>query len=135
MERRTKIVATIGPATRDPDAMTACMAQDIRFYSPVAFKPFAGREAVSELFWNLFEVFEDFRYTDELEGEGTHALIFRASVNGKQLEGLDHLVFGDDGLVSEFTVMIRPLSALMAMGEAMGPRVGHLEKDTAAKMA
>ena len=120
---------------RDPDAMTACMAPDIRFYSPVAFKPFAGRESVNELFWNLFEVFEDFRYTDELEGEGTHALIFRASVNGKQLEGLDHLVFGDDGLVTEFTVMIRPLSALMAMGEAMAPRVGHLEKDAAAKMA
>ena len=80
-------------------------------------------------------MFEDFRYTDELEGEGTHALIFRASVNGKELEGLDHLVIGDDGLVTEFTVMIRPLSALMAMGEAMGPRVGHLEKDAAAKMA
>ena len=31
--------------------------------------------------------------------------------------------------------MIRPLSALIAMGEAMGPRVGHLEKDAAAKMA
>ena len=119
---------------RDPDAMTACMAPDIRFYSPVAFKPFAGREAVSELFWNLFEVFEDFRYTDELQGEGTHALIFRANVNGKELEGLDHLIFGDDGLVTEFTVMIRPLSALMAMGEAMAPRVGHLEKDDAAKM-
>ena len=119
---------------RDPDAMTACMAPDIRFYSPVAFKPFAGRESVNELFWNLFEVFEDFRYTDELEGEGTHALIFRAAVNGKELEGLDHLVFGDDGLVTEFTVMIRPLSALMAMGEAMAPRVGHLEKDAAEKM-
>ena len=114
--------------------MTACMAEDIRFYSPVAFKPFAGREAVSELFWNLFEVFEDFRYTDELEGDGTHALIFRAGVNGKELEGLDHLVLGEDGLVTEFTVMIRPLSALMAMGEAMAPRVGHLAKDDAAKM-
>jgi len=98
---------------RDPDAMAACMAQDVRFYSPVAFKPFAGREAVNELFWNLFEVFEDF----------------------KELEGLDHLVLGEDGLVSEFTVMIRPLSALMAMGEAMAPRVGHLEKDDATKMA
>jgi hypothetical protein len=120
---------------RDQDAMVACLATDVRLYSPVAFKPFAGRESVSELFWNLFQVFEDFRYVDELEGEGSHALIFRASVNGKELEGLDHLVFGDDGLVTEFTVMIRPLSALMALGEAMSPRVGHLEKDVAAKMA
>lgn len=120
---------------RDQEAMVACLAEDVRLYSPVAFKPFAGREAVRELFWNLFEVFEDFHYVDELEGESSHALIFRASVGGKQLEGLDHLVLGDDGLVTEFTVMIRPLSALIAMGEAMAPRVGHLEKGEAAKMA
>lgn len=120
---------------RDQDAMVACLAPEVRLYSPVAFKPFAGRESVSELFWNLFQVFEDFRYVDELEGDGTHALIFRANVGGKQLEGLDHLVFGEDGLVTEFTVMIRPLSALIAMGEAMSPRVGHLEKDVAAKMS
>jgi len=121
--------------SRDQEAMVACLAEDVRLYSPVAFKPFAGREAVRELFWNLFEVFEDFHYVDELEGESSHALIFRASVGDKQLEGLDHLVLGDDGLVTEFTVMLRPLSALIAMGEAMAPRVGHLEKDEAAKMA
>ena len=116
---------------RDPEAMTALMAENITFFSPVAFKPFAGRESVSELFWNLFEVFEDFEYTDELEGDGTHALIFRARVNGRAVEGLDHLVINDEGLVETFTVMIRPLSALVAMGEAMGPRVGHLPKGEA----
>lgn len=116
---------------RDPEAMTALMAPDITFFSPVAFKPFAGREAVSELFWNLFDVFEDFEYTDELEGDGTHALLFRARVNGRAVEGLDHLVINDEGLVETFTVMIRPLSALVAMGEAMGPRVGHLPKGEA----
>ena len=63
------------------------VAQTERYVN--TYEPFAGREAVNELFWNLFEVFEDFRYADELEGEGTHALIFRASVHGKELEGLD----------------------------------------------
>ncbi len=119
---------------RDQDAMVACLDPDVRLYSPVAFKPFAGRDAVRELFWNLFEVFEDFRYVDELEGAGSHALIFRANVGGRQLEGLDHLVFGDDGLITEFTVMIRPLSALAALGEAMAPRVADLAKGDAAKL-
>ena len=73
------------PATRT--RWPRCLAPDVRLYSPVAFKPFAGREAVSELFWNLFEVFEDFRYVDELEGEGTHALIFRASVERQGARG------------------------------------------------
>jgi len=113
---------------RDQPAMVACLDPDVRFFSPVAHKPFAGREAASELFWNLFEIFEDFEYLDELEGEGTHALIFRARVGDKWLQGLDHLAFGDDGLVTEFTVMIRPLSGIIALGEAMGPRVTDLPK-------
>jgi len=115
--------------SRDRDAMTALMAPDVRFYSPVAFKPFAGREAAAELFANLLEVFEDFRYVDELTGEGTVALIFRATVAGRTVEGLDHLRLDAAGLVREFTVMIRPLSGLMAIGAAMAPRVGHLAKD------
>lgn len=116
---------------RDRAAMTALMAPDVRFFSPVAFHPFVGRESAAELFSNLLEVFEDFHYVDELEGDGTHALVFRATVGGKSLEGLDHLRFDADGLVSEFTVMIRPLSGLVAIGEAMGPRVGHLPKGDA----
>jgi hypothetical protein len=118
---------------RDIPAMVAELDPDVRLYSPVAFKPFAGADAVRELFENLFEVFEDFHYVDELAGENSHALIFRANVNGKQIEGLDHMVFGEDGKVTEFTVMLRPLSGLAAMGEAMGPRVGHLAKDVPSK--
>lgn len=119
--------------SRDQEAMLALMAPGIRFYSPVAFKPFVGREAVAELFWNLFQVFEDFEYVDELEGDRTHALIFRAKVGGRTIEGLDHLALDDEGLVEEFTVMLRPLSGLMAMGEVMAPRVGHLPKGEATK--
>jgi hypothetical protein len=118
---------------RDLDAMVAELDPDVRLYSPVAFKPFAGAEAVRELFVNLFQVFEGFHYVDELSGENSHALIFRASVDGKDIEGLDHMVFGEDGKVTEFTVMIRPLSGLAAMGQAMAPRVGHLAKDVPSK--
>ena len=74
------------------------------------------------------QVFEDFQYVDELQSEDSHALIFRARVGDKTVEGLDHLHVHEDGLVDEFTVMLRPLSALIAMGEAMGPRVAHLPK-------
>jgi hypothetical protein len=112
----------------DHDAMIATLAPDCRFNSPVAFKPFDGREVVAEVFWNVMQVFEDFKYVDELQSENSHALIFRARVGDKTVEGLDHLHVREDGLVDEFTVMMRPLSALIAMGEAMGPRVGHLPK-------
>jgi len=113
---------------RDVDAMVQLLDPQVTFYSPVAFKPFVGHEQVRALFNALFEVFEGFHYVDELAGDGTHALIFRAQVGDAQVQGLDHMVLGGDGLVTEFTVMVRPLSAAIALAEAMAPRVGHLVK-------
>jgi hypothetical protein len=113
---------------RDIDAMVDALAPDVQFHSPVAHTPFAGREAVRVLFTALLETFENFEYTDELEaGDGTHALIFRAYVGDKQLQGLDLMRLNDDGLIQEFTVMIRPASGLMALGQAMAPKVETLK--------
>jgi ketosteroid isomerase-like protein len=113
---------------RDIDALAALFADDIVFTSPVAFHPFVGRATVAEVLENVLEVFTDFVYVDELVGDGTQGLVFTAAVGGRAVQGLDHLTFDDDGLVTEFTVMVRPLSGLIALAEAMGPRVAHLAK-------
>jgi hypothetical protein len=107
------------------DGMVAALAPDVVFNSPVKHKPFEGREAVAALFGALLETFEDFRYTDEFEqADGSKALVFRARVGDKELEGIDILRFGDDGLVADFTVMIRPLSGAMALAEEVGRKLG-----------
>lgn len=106
----------------DLDAVTELLAPDIVFHSPVTFHPFLGRETVSRLLSLVAETFEDFRYTDELETDGAHALIFRASVEGKELEGIDLLRFDENGLIADFTVMIRPLSGLIPFAQAMGEK-------------
>jgi hypothetical protein len=113
---------------RDTEALAALLAEDIVFNSPVAFHPFVGRATVAEVLANVLEVFTDFVYVDELAGDGTHGLVFTAGVGGRRVQGLDHLRFDDAGLVSEFTVMVRPLSGVIALAEAMGPRVAHLAK-------
>ena len=99
------------------------LAEDIVFHSPVTFHPFIGRETVGRLLEIVAGTFEDFRYTDELEMDGGHALIFRASIDGKELEGIDLLRFDDDGLIADFTVMIRPMSGLVPFAQAMGEKV------------
>jgi hypothetical protein len=104
------------------DAVPALLAPDIVFHSPVTFHPFIGRETVSRLLGLVGETFEGFRYTDELAGEDSHALIFRAHVAGKELEGIDLLRFDEQGLIADFTVMIRPLSALLPFAQAMGEK-------------
>lgn len=111
---------------RDPEAMRACLAEDVVFNSPVAFKPYVGREAVGGVLGAVAQVFEDFRYTDEFESGDTHALVFEARVGDKAVQGLDLLRNDEQGLIREFTVMVRPASGLMALGEAMGPRVAGI---------
>lgn len=103
----------------DPDGMAEALSPDVVFRSPAVYKPYEGREATMALLRLVSEVFEDFEYTDELRGDGTHALVFRARVGDREVQGVDHLVVGDDGLVSELTVLIRPLSGLIALAEAM----------------
>lgn len=110
--------------SRDLGRMEAALAPDVVFRSPAVFKPHEGREAVMHLLGTVVQVFEDFEYTDELAGEGTHALVFRARVGERMLEGLDHLTVDADGLVTELVVMVRPLSGLMALAEAMAERLG-----------
>jgi SnoaL-like domain len=104
---------------KDSDAMAAALAPGVVFRSPVVFRPYEGRESVMGLLALVVEVFEDFRYVDELHGEDTTCLVFRARVGDRELEGLDYLRFGPEGLVEELTVMVRPLSGALALAGAM----------------
>ncbi|TQF03069.1 nuclear transport factor 2 family protein [Kitasatospora acidiphila] len=114
---------------RDLAALDDLFTDDIRFYSPVKFTPFEGKPMVLGLFGVLLRTFEDFRYVGhydgsaETSGDGTQApsavLLFRAVVGGKEIHGVDLLHFGEDGRIKEFTVMVRPQSAVHALGEAV----------------
>jgi len=64
------------------DQMMQHFAEDAVLHSPVTFQPFEGRAAIRQLFGILMEVFDEFYYTDQLEGEdGTLGLVFRARVD------------------------------------------------------
>jgi hypothetical protein len=108
---------------RDIDALGDLLAPDVVFHSPVTFHPFVGRETVTRLIGLVAQTFEDFHYTDELEVDGAHALIFRTSVAGREIEGIDLLRFGAAGLIADFTVMLRPLSGLVPFAEVLGEKV------------
>jgi SnoaL-like domain len=105
---------------KDLDAMVDALADDIVFHSPITFKPFEGRQAVGTLLGVVFRTFEDFRYTDELDHDNVKALVFKARVGDKQIEGLDLMRMNADGKIADFTVMVRPLSGAMALAEAVG---------------
>ena len=116
---------------RDHEAMVATLASDIRFNSPVSHRPFVGRDAVAVVLGAVLEVFEDFRYTDQFESGDCVALVFEARVGDREVQGVDLLRHDASGLVSELTALVRPLTGLLALGEAMGPRVADLQKGPA----
>lgn len=111
---------------QDADAITALFAEDIRFFSPVKFRPFEGVATVSALFRVLMRIFEDFRYVGEFTGTiqddgdtDSHILVFRTRVGDTQIHGIDLIQLDDHGLISTFTVMVRPQSAAAALSEAV----------------
>ena len=114
---------------RDLPAALALLAGDVVFRSPVVFRPYRGRDAVAPILLAVTEVFEDFRYVREIGERGgrDHALLFAARVGDRTLEGCDFLHTGGDGLISEFTVMVRPLSAVLALAEAMKAQLAASE--------
>jgi hypothetical protein len=91
------------------------------FRSPVVFRAYEGRAVVSAiLVEGAMKVFEDFRYVERFENGDAAALIFKARVGDRELDGLDLLRFDADGKVTELLVMVRPMSGLNALAEAMG---------------
>jgi hypothetical protein len=106
---------------RDLDAAVALMREDVAFRSPAVFKPYHGREAVRRLLEAVLAVFEDFRYVREIGAAGArdHALVFETRVGDRQIEGCDFVQLDEDGAISEFTVMVRPMSGMLALAEAM----------------
>jgi hypothetical protein len=64
--------------------MIAAFAEDAVLHSPVTFKPFEGRAAIRLLLAILFEISQNFQYTEELDaGDGTRALGFNARVGDR----------------------------------------------------
>lgn len=110
------------------DGMVELLAPTVVFNSPVTFHAFRGSETVAAVLRAVFEVFEEFRYIDSMEGEEMHGLVFQAKVGDREVTGIDLFRATNDGRIAELTVMVRPMSGLVALAEQMGPRVAALAK-------
>ena len=110
---------------RDAEAAVATLDDDVVFISPIVFKPYAGKAAAAAVITAALRVFEDFAYEAELASEDgrNHALMFRARVDRKDIQGCDFLHHGEDGLVDQLTVMVRPLSAALALRDRMAAQL------------
>ena len=110
-----------------PDDLSAILADDCVFHSPVVHTPQKGKHKVMGYLIAAGATFSNtgFHYVREIV-DGPHMMLeFTADLDGVFLNGVDIITFNEDGLITDFKVMVRPLKAVNKIWEMMA---GNLEK-------
>jgi len=108
--------------TRDASGLGELLADDVVFYSPVVHTPQSGKAITSMYLSAAVHVFgnESFEYVREIVGESDAVLEFETEIDGIVVNGVDMIKWNDEGKITEFKVMIRPLKAINLIHQKMG---------------
>jgi len=119
----------------DSAAVEALLADDVVFTSPLALQPHHGKPMTVAIVRGLMRVCDDFHYVREIADPNGHdfALVSEATVGGRRITGCDFLHLNDDGQISDLMVMVRPLAAAIALGEAMRTEFDRIQAEAAAR--
>lgn len=104
------------------DRLTAQLADDVTFHSPVVHTPQKGREITTAYLLAAEQVLgsEHFRYDREFDSGHTAVLEFTTIIDGITVNGIDMITWDDSDKIIDFKVMVRPLKAIHAVHAAMG---------------
>jgi len=106
----------------DEAALGALLHDDAVFESPVVHTPQRGKPVTLKYLASAGMVFGDtgFHYVGEWEGKNSLILEFNAEIDGITVDGIDMITWDDDGLITNFKVMVRPLKAVNMLHQKMG---------------
>ena len=111
----------------DPSLLPDIIAEDCVFWSPVVHTPQEGRDiTVLYLTGAMHTLNDGFRYTKELVSDNHAVLEFECVIDTIKVNGVDILTFNDEGMITEFKVMVRPLKAVNRVHAAMGEMLQKL---------
>lgn len=107
--------------SRDIAGLDHLLSDDVVFYSPVVHTPQSGKTVTTMYLTAAYRVFlnDTFRYVREVVGEYDAVLEFIVEIDGVMVNGVDMLKWNDDGKLTEFKVMLRPLKAVNIIHEKM----------------
>lgn len=109
----------------DADLLSAQIADDAVFHSPVVHSPQAGKAKVMLYLLSAAKVLgnDSFLYVREII-EGNEALLeFTSEIDGIAINGIDLIHFDDDGKIKDFKVMVRPIKAVNKLWEMMAAQL------------
>lgn len=115
-------------AARTPERLDELLAEDAVMVSPVVHTPQRGKAITTKYLTAAVHVFgnESFRYLREFRGDHSAVLEFETQIGDVYVNGVDMLSWNDDGKVTEFRVMLRPLQAVHLIHENMGKMLKQL---------
>lgn len=115
-----------GGEAGDARASVQALTADAELISPLTDQfSFRGRKVIEELLAEVFKVYSQFHYTDEVRGDGRAVLVATAQLNGRELTEIQHLTLAPDGRISTVTLAMRPLPAVTALQHTLGPRLAR----------
>ncbi|MFY9241429.1 MAG: hypothetical protein WAO74_00225 [Polaribacter sp.] len=107
---------------QDTAKLADVLAEDVVFYSPVVHTPQIGKQItflyLSAAFLVLFN--DTFKYVREVVNETETLLEFEVEIDGTSINGIDMISWNNDGKITSFKVMIRPLKAVTLIHHKMG---------------
>ena len=65
----------------------------------------------------------EFRYIGEWKSANGAVLEFEREIDGIRINGVDMIAWNDDGQITHFKVMIRPLKAINLLHQLMGAQL------------
>lgn len=99
------------------------------FHSPIVFNPQEGKRLTIMYLTAAFQMFgeaESFEYIKEIEQDQNAMLEFNAVVDGILIDGIDLITWNDEGKITEFKVMVRPLKAIDKIKEKMLDQLANM---------
>ena len=102
---------------------------DAVFESPVVHTPQRGGDITFKYLASAEKVLggPGFRYTGEWRNETSAVLEFENEIEGIKLNGIDIITFDEDGRITHFKVMVRPLRAVNLLHRLMGEQLAAMQ--------
>lgn len=115
--------------SRDPALLDDLLADDVVFRSPAVFTPQEGKALTSAYLHAAMAVLgPTLRYVHEWYDESSAVLEFEGDLDGIFLQGVDMLGWNDEGRLTSFTVLIRPLKGLQQVIPRMAAELAALQR-------
>ena len=115
----------------DRAGLAAQLHDDVVFTSPVVHTPQRGKEITLAYLGAAGQTLggDTFEYTRVFDCGDRAVLEFACLVGGKQVNGVDMIEWDENGLITEFKVMVRPLQGMQAVHAAMGAMLEKMKQE------